>query len=136
MKKLGICCFLFVLGTSVFAQYGSRSGGGGNTIGIIIGVVIGAIIIFLICRELICWYYKINTIVELLSEQNKLLGELSRKIGSSGNVQHGNVQNSSGLYSDLGIPTAVNSGDSWVCKKCSEKNPNTAPTCKGCGAYK
>jgi len=30
----------------------------------------------------------------------------------------------------------LNSGDFWVCKKCNEKNPNTAPTCKSCGAYK
>jgi len=34
------------------------------------------------------------------------------------------------------ISPIVNVGDSWVCKKCSERNPNTSSTCKGCGAYK
>jgi hypothetical protein len=33
-------------------------------------------------------------------------------------------------------PVNMNYGDTWTCKKCSEINPNTAPTCKGCGAYK
>lgn len=33
-------------------------------------------------------------------------------------------------------PGVINSGDSWVCKKCNERNPNTAPTCKSCGTYK
>ena len=33
-------------------------------------------------------------------------------------------------------PISVNYGDTWTCKKCNEKNPNTAPTCKGCGGYK
>jgi len=29
-----------------------------------------------------------------------------------------------------------NIGDTWVCKKCGERNPLTASTCKGCGEYK
>ena len=44
-----------------------------NREGIIIGVIIGSLIIFLVCRELICWYYKINRIVGLMEEQNVLL---------------------------------------------------------------
>lgn len=47
-----------------------------NTGGIIIGVLIGAVIVFLICRELICWYWKINKIVALMEEQNDLLKDL------------------------------------------------------------
>ena len=47
--------------------------GYGNLVGIIIGVIAGLIILFLICRELICWYYKINRLVALMEEQNNLL---------------------------------------------------------------
>ena len=33
-------------------------------------------------------------------------------------------------------PSVINSGDTWVCKKCGERNPNTSSSCKGCGEYK
>jgi len=33
-------------------------------------------------------------------------------------------------------PINANYGDTWTCKECNEVNPNTAPTCKGCGSYK
>ena len=33
-------------------------------------------------------------------------------------------------------PKQVNFGDTWTCKKCSEKNPIIASICKGCGEYK
>jgi hypothetical protein len=32
-----------------------------------------SLIIFLACREIVCWYFKINKRVELLEEQNELL---------------------------------------------------------------
>jgi len=44
--------------------------------GIIIITIIGVIIIFLICRELVCWYWKINKMVELINEQNLLMKQL------------------------------------------------------------
>jgi hypothetical protein len=50
-----------------------RYGSSGDGWGIIIGIIIGLIILFFICRELMCWYYKINRIVILLEEQNNLL---------------------------------------------------------------
>jgi hypothetical protein len=34
------------------------------------------------------------------------------------------------------VPINANYGDTWTCKKCGDKNPLTAPTCKGCGEYK
>jgi uncharacterized protein YgiM (DUF1202 family) len=55
-------------------------GNSGNIWGIVIGIIIGAIIIFLICRELICWYYKINRLVALMEVQNKLLVKLLAKM--------------------------------------------------------
>ena len=46
----------------------------------LIGLVV-VLLIFLICREVICWYWKINKVVELLEKQNKLLTSIleSRK---------------------------------------------------------
>ena len=44
--------------------------------GIIIITIIGVILIFLICRELVCWYWKINKMVELINEQNLLMKQL------------------------------------------------------------
>jgi len=43
----------------------------------LIGLLI-VLVVFLICREVVCWYWKLNKIVELLEEQNKLLGSLKR----------------------------------------------------------
>ena len=35
------------------------------------------------------------------------------------------------------LPTATPiSGDTWVCKKCGEKNPRNSDSCKGCGTYR
>jgi hypothetical protein len=39
---------------------------------VIIGIIV-AFGIFLLCRELMCWYFKINKLVNLLEEQNELL---------------------------------------------------------------
>ena len=43
-----------------------------SLIGFFIGIGV-TLIVFLICREIICWYWKINKIVELLERQNELL---------------------------------------------------------------
>jgi hypothetical protein len=44
--------------------------------GIIIIVVIVFIVIFLILREVNCWYWKINERISLMNEQNDLLRKL------------------------------------------------------------
>jgi hypothetical protein len=50
---------------------------------IAIGLIIGAIIIFLIIREIVCWYWKINRLVALMEKQNNLLSEIAKKSFSS-----------------------------------------------------
>ena len=42
-------------------------------IGIIAIVNVISLIIFLICREIVCWYWKINKLSSQLYEQNELL---------------------------------------------------------------
>ena len=61
-------------------------GNSGNIWGIIIGTIIGIIIVFLVCRELICWYWKINKIVALLEEQNKNILSLIKQFGSTKSI--------------------------------------------------
>jgi hypothetical protein len=41
--------------------------------GIIFLIIVGVVVVFFVCRELMCWYYKINRIVSLLENQNFLL---------------------------------------------------------------
>lgn len=48
---------------------------GGMEITIIIYIVL-AIVLFLILREVACWYWKINERKNLMEEQNELLKEL------------------------------------------------------------
>ncbi|MCL2879858.1 MAG: SH3 domain-containing protein [Treponema sp.] len=47
-----------------------------TTIIVIVSVAVGVLIIILI-REVICWYFKLNTIVDLLIEQNLLLKKIA-----------------------------------------------------------
>ena len=42
---------------------------------IIIWIVV-VIILFLLCREIICWYYKINERITLQTETNELLKKI------------------------------------------------------------
>jgi ribosomal protein L40E len=41
----------------------------------------------------------------------------------------------SSLYEETN-QKSVNFDETWICKECGERNPNTALSCKGCGAYK
>lgn len=47
---------------------------------VIIGVVV-AILIFLACREIICWYWKINEIKDVLKSIDASLTEIKKNQG-------------------------------------------------------
>ena len=98
----------------MYGSYGSNSGGG--LVGIIITVIIVLVGIFFACRELMCWYYKINKIISLMEEQNSLL---KHQMGLSST-------------SAVNIPAA----DDWTCPKCGNKNRKTALFCNSCGEKK
>ena len=44
-----------------------------ESLGVVIIVLVISFVFFLICRELMCWYFKINKLVTLMEEQNNLL---------------------------------------------------------------
>lgn len=46
---------------------------------ILIFIIAASIAVFLILRELMCWYYKINERVKLQQETNRLLAELIKQ---------------------------------------------------------
>jgi len=51
-------------GFMLLAQAGPGGGGGGG-LWFIIGIL-AFVVIFFLCREVMCWYWKINRIIELL----------------------------------------------------------------------
>jgi hypothetical protein len=53
-------------------------GDSGNYWGILIGILVGTVIVFLVLREVWCWYWKLNKIVSLLEGQNQLLALLTK----------------------------------------------------------
>lgn len=63
-------------------------------------------------------YSEAKRIIDYLKQQNE-----------PKNLQHDGVDLAS-------IAVKSNSGDSWVCKKCHEKNPSASSFCSSCGEYK
>jgi hypothetical protein len=119
-KKLSIATLLLLcFVTVVDAQSRQTSGNSDNSVRLIIGIIIGAIALFFICRELICWYYKINRLVALMEEQNSLLKEFFGKKGIT-SIEHRE-----------GIDVIVD--NKWICGKCGTANDTYLPKCKKCG---
>jgi len=113
------------IGKTAAMWSGKNSGGGHPILGGFIGLVVGFVLDILI-------FGFISTIVNM-DENLEYLRYNSSKTGntSGGNSSGINLSNVSPIN-----PTVINSADSWICKKCGERNPNTASSCKGCGAYK
>ena len=105
-------------------------GNSGNTWGIVIGIIIGLIVVFLICRELVCWYYKINKLSSQLNEQTQLLKLLLIHSGVSESLINGIIE------TDLKNKPG-GSNDQKYCDNCStayHENMKKCPNC-GCIAY-
>ena len=110
-------------------------------LGIIIPVLSGAIIVFLVCRRLVCRYRKSNRPVELTERQNSLLrSSLSSKINSSGENSAGtnNLQIQSETIKDddyFYFDELTQNFDKrkWLCSKCYGVTKISEFKCKNCG---
>jgi hypothetical protein len=43
-------------------------------------IIVFAVLLFLALREVVCWYYKINKLVDLQTQQNELLQQIRDKL--------------------------------------------------------
>jgi hypothetical protein len=104
--------------------YSYEANGGLVFLGVIIGLAVG-LISNILFGGLVATFLNIDENLEYLRYN-------SPKTGTSSN------SNSSGinLSNVASINPVVSSGETWVCKKCSERNPIASSSCKGCGEYR
>ena len=97
--------------------------GGGDFIGTLFIVLAVTVIVFLIIREILCWYWKINTIVSLLEDIKGKLGTV------------GTALNNQSLQPTPVSSSGLASGAYKVkCKNCGEKTSSDAKFCEFCGS--
>lgn len=94
-------------------------------------IVVVCLIIFLICREFTCWYFKFNKMIEIMDMQNYYLSKILEVVCNDSD--------------ELATKEIVKSGESpkeffgnlfkvKKCQKCGRINKNTADACSGCGS--
>lgn len=89
MKELfhGITGAATFFAVSILTPSHALAGNGGSDFsGALIGLLI-VIIFFLVCREIMCWYWKINETVKLLTGIRESLQAIEQKISSVNNVK-------------------------------------------------
>lgn len=74
MKKITLL-LLAILPMSLFAQAPAVSSGGDY--GYLLFVLLIGVLIFIVCRELLCWYWKINKMVSNQEETIRLLKKIA-----------------------------------------------------------
>lgn len=83
-----------------------------NPVIIVFAWIFLAIILFLMFREVVCWYWKINKRVDLLEK-------IAKQLGVEGLTDTIEIQNTD-----------------WTCPKCSTENLYYKSICKKCGEKK
>ena len=94
-----------------------------HLIGPLIIFFLVAAAVFLIIRELMCWYWKINIMVGLLEDIKNKLGTIGDNISASG----------SSMANILSTSPEVGSNE-IICPKCGEKTSAEGKFCEVCGA--
>lgn len=61
------------------------------------------IVIFLVCREIVCWYWKLNKVVQLQEDQSATLKSILAALQGQKNVGKG---------TQLGVPLETSAGTS------------------------
>ena|GEM_PF-2511071 len=78
MKKW-VNCFCFILALLFAMPSYAFARGEGELIGMALIYFLIVVVVFLIFREVICWYWKINTRIELLANTMNLLTNQTNK---------------------------------------------------------
>lgn len=86
----------------------------GSITGGVIGGLIVAIVIFLVCRELNCWYWKINAHLELMENANSKLAAILDRLPSPGEGNPRKAENIS-------------------CPQCKQSTAANGAFCENCG---
>lgn len=129
---LNALLWVILIGSAIgsFIVWGLVLGGWGFSFGAaVFGLLIGSLagfVIVVLTGGLIAKF--LNMVDDINSIKNYLLKNGSASGESSSGI---NLSNISPIN-----PTVINPSDSWVCKKCGERNPSTASSCKDCGEYK
>lgn len=92
----------------------------GDVAGLLIFVLV-IVVIFLVFREVICWYWKINQEADLLKWQGAILTEIRDLLAAKGSSQVGLVQAMQQTRLCTGCGATVDDSGSVFCTKCGAK---------------
>ena len=85
-----------------------------------------SLIVFLICREIFCWYFKTNEILALVNEMTSSLAAIK-------NYLRGNAANNQ-KSSPKGQIISEGNNQYRICGRCKEKNNVSLSSCWKCDA--
>lgn len=100
----------------------------GNSLGALAIFLIITIVIFLICRELVCWYWKVNQSVALLTEIRDLL---KNQAGPAETAMSPVLPASVPRQK---VPAPAPAGPMGTCPNCSSVIPMSSIDCPRCKA--
>lgn len=98
-------------------------------------IVIVSLVIIIICREITCWYFKLNIIVDLLAQQNYILSHMADCIISNSQEEEpSSKEEKPKKYRDESPKEFFhNFLKERVCPHCGAPNIHSAIVCKKCG---
>ncbi len=100
----------------------------------LLGVIVGGLaglVVTVLSGGFVANFLNMVSDIEAIKEHLRNIRSTSSINSPQTNSPQTNLSNVSPVRSFVN-----NSGDTWVCKKCSERNPVTSPACKSCGSYK